>query len=230
MTFNWLNNGQSALASYDFNGSPATHVLEWGEYYPSSFDRDGRLLAVRVSDAIRQGVVRVNEKEGSAAVETLMESDGAERGPEVSPDGCWLAYESKLRGGDYRSYQVWVRPYHEPGGPVPVSFDGGQNPAWNPKGGRELFFTQCHQAPQKCRMMVVNFTPGNPPHVSPARPLFEFEARDLPSFCGAMRGYDVAPDGQRFYSVQVTAPPPKPPVTYITLIENWVEEWKATVK
>jgi hypothetical protein len=45
-----------------------------------------------------------------------------------------------------------------------------------------------------------------------------------------VRCYDVSPDGQQFYAVQTRTPPPKPVVTYINLIENWLEELKAKVQ
>ena len=62
------------------------------------------------------------------------------------------------------------------------------------------------------------------PHV-----LFEFDTTDLGFACAPVRCFDVAPGGQRFYTVQrVTASPP-PVVTHINLILNWVGELKAKV-
>jgi hypothetical protein len=40
---------------------------------------------------------------------------------------------------------------------------------------------------------------------------------------------DVAPDGQRFYVTQTPTPPPRPVVTHINLVLNWLEELKAKV-
>ena len=42
-------------------------------------------------------------------------------------------------------------------------------------------------------------------------------------------GFDVAPDGQRFYAVQHQAAPPPAPVTHVNLILNWFEELRAKV-
>jgi len=42
-------------------------------------------------------------------------------------------------------------------------------------------------------------------------------------------GYDVAPDGQRFVFVQVPDVPLPPPVSHVSLIQNWLDELKANV-
>jgi hypothetical protein len=43
-----------------------------------------------------------------------------------------------------------------------------------------------------------------------------------------VRCYDVAPDGQRFYAVELL-PTERQPITHVNLIENWFEELKAKV-
>ncbi len=120
------------------------------------------------------------------------------------------------------------------GRPERVSFKNGHSPAWNPKKGPsgvlELFYSEAGQAP-KHRMMAVDVTPGPPLRIGTPRELFPFSEHDLLGFIdGYARGYDVSPDGQRFYIVQSQAPPPKPVVTHINLIENWFAELKAKVK
>ena len=233
LVFDWLDDGRQVLATQSLDGSQSVGTILPGFYVPSSFDRDGRLLAVHWSDGGRPRTVRVTEDQGKASVQALMETDGQERAPEVSPDGRWLAYESKPEPTDsWQGYQVFVRSYPEMGRPVQVSFAGGISPAWNPKTGRELFFAEWHQAPQKCRMMVVEFlpgAPGAPPRPGTPRELFPYEEANIPFICGGARCYDVSPDGRWFYTTQAQAPPPKPVVTYINLIENWFEEIKAKV-
>ena len=58
-----------------------------------------------------------------------------ESAPALSPDGKWLAYQSDETG----QMEVYVRPYPGPGARVPVSLQGGTEPAWA-HSGRELFF------------------------------------------------------------------------------------------
>lgn len=143
--------------------------------------------------------------------------------PEISPDGRWLAYVSSVSGQP----EVYIRPYPGPGSPTPVSLSGGQSPAWRPAGG-ELFFVAC-EAGSRCQLRAAQFAPGSPPRIARPRRLFEFAGGDLPFAFGQVRCYDVAPDGQRFYTVQWRTPPPAPVVTHVNLVLNWFEELKARV-
>jgi eukaryotic-like serine/threonine-protein kinase len=52
-----------------------------------------------------------------------------------SPDGHWIAYDSRESGRD----EIYVRPYPGPGGKWQVSTDGGTEVVWN-RNGRELFY------------------------------------------------------------------------------------------
>ena len=58
---------------------------------------------------------------------------------------------------------------------------------------------------------------------------FAFDPRDLFMACATVRCFDVAGDGQRFYTWQHRRTAPLPPVTHINLILNWFEELKAKV-
>jgi Tol biopolymer transport system component len=54
---------------------------------------------------------------------------------QFSPDGRWIAYASNESGG----YDVFVKPFPETGGRIPVSPAGGASPRWS-RDGRELFY------------------------------------------------------------------------------------------
>jgi hypothetical protein len=41
--------------------------------------------------------------------------------------------------------------------------------------------------------------------------------------------YSVAPDGQRFFAIQAVKAEPRPPVTQINLVQNWLAEVEAKV-
>lgn len=58
----------------------------------------------------------------------------------ISPDGRWLAYTSDESG----RYEVYVRSFPEPGGPIRVSRDGGAAPRWSPD-GTELFYRSANE-------------------------------------------------------------------------------------
>jgi serine/threonine-protein kinase len=189
---------------------------------PSSVTPDGRQIACAQS---RPGgdITIVTFDNGVPRTQPLFETPASERWPEFSPDGRWLAYGSDASGG----YEVYVRPYPGLGAAEPVSVNGGSNPAWHPN-GRELFFLSVPDSAAKRRMMTT-FEAGSPPRVGTPRALSTFDTRELSLWGTPVHCYDVAPDGQQFYGVQVQAPPPPPVVTHVNLIQNWFEELKAKV-
>src|SRR5689334_21763233 len=77
--------------------------------------------------------------------------DGA---PVFFPDGHWLACASNESG----RFEVYVQPFHAPGGKWQVSTEGGDQPVWA-RNGRELVYRQENKmtavefvrAPQKSR-------------------------------------------------------------------------------
>jgi serine/threonine-protein kinase len=102
--------------------------------------------------------------------------------PDISPDGKWLAYCSDDRG----NREVYVQPYPGPGKAVPISNNGGSEPAWS-REGTELFFTN------QQKMMSVRFKISNGEFI-PETPIPLF---DLPLIIATtpVRSYDVSPDG-----------------------------------
>ena len=107
----------------------------------------------------------------------------AERQGALSPDGRWLAYASNDSG---RS-EVYVEPVPGPGGRQQISHEGGEQPRWV-KSGREIVYrngTKMMSVPVEAKPLL---RPGE------AVELFDrkFDRG------GAVAGYDVSPDGQRF--------------------------------
>jgi len=218
LLFNWLTDGRRALAAQPADGTAPPQVLVPGLLRPSSFTPDGRQVA-----CLRGGDIEmVTMENGKARVEPVNHTPEAEGYPELSPDGRWLAFASDVSGRN----EVYVRRFPGDGPTELVSVEGGRSPAWHPSGG-ELFYVSPADAVGQRRMMVVDFTPGSPPHIGRPRPLFEFDNRAVTLLCGPVRCYDVAADGQRFYGVQMPTLPPPPVVTHINLIPNWFEELKA---
>ncbi len=111
----------------------------------------------------------------------------ADGGPQLSPDGHWLAYASDESG---RGREIYVRAFPGPGGPWQVSDGGGNEPQWNPRGG-ELFY----RTGSRMMAVPVDTTAG----FSAGKPHELFRGDYLPSWSGYVRAnYDVSPDGQRF--------------------------------
>jgi hypothetical protein len=221
VVFLWLNEGRVSLGSRPVDRSAPPEVVATG-FTPSQWASDTQLIGLVNSDT-DLGVATFEK--GTWRVEPLRQTAEIERWPTISPDGRWLAYGLGPTG----AVDVYVEPYPLGGGRTQVSTDGGGGPAWNPRGGGELFYLTLPKE-GRARMMAVSFEPGTPPSIGTPQILFDFHLGDLGFMCTTIRCYDVAPDGQRFYGVQaLTQPPPPPVITHINLIHNWFEELKTKV-
>jgi dipeptidyl aminopeptidase/acylaminoacyl peptidase len=127
------------------------------------------------------------------------ESDGA-----FSPDGRWVAYQSSESGRN----EIYVRSFPAGGNRFQVSTDGGFEPVWA-KSGKELFYRSGRKLISVPVKLGADFVPG-PPKV-----LFEGDFAE-PS------GYDISPDGQRFYFIQDDKKSGQQ--AKINVILNWSEE------
>jgi serine/threonine protein kinase len=68
-------------------------------------------------------------------IKVLVQSAASEWGPDISPDGKWMAYTSDESG----RYEVYVRSLVSEGRSWSVSVDGGEEPVWS-SDGSALFF------------------------------------------------------------------------------------------
>jgi len=144
-----------------------------------------------------------------------------ERWPAFSPDGRWLAYASD----ETDRFEVYVRPFPAGTPAHRISTDGGGAPLWSPD-GKQLFFRIAGEGDDFTRgLMVVDVTPGTTSTRSQPRVLFD--SREL-DWDWPLRGYDIAPDGQRFAMTTTPADEPEP-VTRIQFVLNWFEELNARV-
>ena len=102
----------------------------------------------------------------------------------LSPDGRWIAYASDESG----SYQVYVRPFPDPGGKHQVSASNGRVPRWT-KRGRELIYIE-----PPGRWMTVSVSIDGDVF-RPGKPELLFERDFVGGF--ALPDYDVSADGER---------------------------------
>jgi Tol biopolymer transport system component len=219
--FLWLHDGTSQFAWQPADGSGSPERLA-DDVLLTSWAPDGQ-EGVGVT---RYDIIGVTTREGTAQVRPILATPAREGWPAISPDGHWLAYASDVSG----QLEVYLQPYPAPGPRTQVSIDGGSSPAWHPSGRALFFLAQTDpRDPARRRMMIVDVDLRGGPRLGTPRQLFEFRTADLGFACTPVRCYDVARDGQRFFVTQLIPPAPTPPVTHITLIQNWVEELKAKV-
>ena len=190
---------------------------------PYSFSPDGRLLAsakVAPSTGAEFWMVRVGDPSPGPGQdrksERFLQTRAADGGPQLSPDGHWLAYASE----ESRRREIYVQSYPGPGGKWQISTDGGNEPQWNPN-GRELFYRSGN------KMMAVDIRTQD--GFAAGKPRQLFEGNYLPAAGGYVRpNYDVSHDGQRFLMLKMVEQE-EAPLTQINVVLNWFEDLKRLV-
>ena len=222
--------GSNRRGSYDLywkhaDGSGTAELLVASDkrLVLGSWTPDAKLLVYSQTDPETQNdiwVLPVGEEGGEPR--PFLRTQFSEGGPELSPDGRWLAYHSDETDRN----EVYVQAFPEPSGKWLISTDGGVNPAWSPN-GRELFYRD------GSKMMVVDvatqptFRAGAPRVMFEGTALFEGTTLggdlDSPGLrrLSLGRAYDMAPGGERFVMIQEEQ---RPVADRIQVVLNWFED------
>jgi hypothetical protein len=218
LVFSSLVKGTYSVLSMnaDGSGSPTTLATSKAKGYPSAWTPDGSALLT-----LLDGQIRLVPRDGKTEPRPLPILDIAQT--DFSPDGRWLAYNS--RSGVSGRGQVYVQSYPALDRREQVSGENGTAPAWR-RDGRELYYVEDASAggPLKIRMMAMPITLTPTFSAGTPRMLFEGPFR----IDGPFRTYDVTPDGQRFLMVQETAQPAAR-LSHMVLVQNWTEELERVV-
>jgi Tol biopolymer transport system component len=169
----------------DGSGRPDSLLVAPGSRFAGSVTPDGRTVVFQETGSTTSGI-RAMTLDSAQVARTVVPAAFGESNPALSPDGHWLAYQSDQTG----QMEVYVRAYPEPGARVPISLQGGSEPAWA-HNGRELFY----RAGDSVMVASVSLSPTLA--VTGRRRLF------AGSFLsgGPFREYDVAPDDQHFVMI-----------------------------
>ena len=135
----------------------------------------------------------------------LLDSDASELGPQISPNGEWLAYISSEQGGN----EVFIRPFPDVETTrYQISTNGASNVFWS-RSGREIFFVS-----NDFRLYAVSldFLPGGRVAVREPELLF--------SIPGGV-AIDVLPGDQNFIVLRYRTDGIS---GRLIVVENWVEE------
>jgi serine/threonine-protein kinase len=118
----------------------------FGESYASGWTPDSRSLILdQFSDV--EGVFRVTVGKDEPPRPQQLPIQGGNA--VVSPDGHWIAYQSRETG----RREIYLQPFPEGGAVIPVSSNGGTRPEW-PATGNQLYFSN------DCQYFAVDVTPG----------------------------------------------------------------------
>ena len=173
--------------------------------YGGSFSQDGKYLAYTALDPKAGSHIWILPDPlgpiGASKPKPLLQTGFDELNPRFSPDGRWMAYVSNESGRN----QVYVAPFPGPGGKVPVSTAGGNQPRWRAD-GRELFYI----APGGSIMAAAVDSKGG-----------AFALKKVETLFGPKTGlanYDASADGQRFLAL---LPPEGETGGPMTVVLNW---------
>jgi Tol biopolymer transport system component len=184
----------------DGTGTAEQLIPPQGFQYPTTMSPDGRRLLIQQTLApVGRRIRALDLNAAGNAVEREAVLIAHATSPEISPDGRWLAYQSNESGQD----EVYVRPFPSvESGRVLISTAGGTRPAWVPK-GNELLYVDAKGLLTAVPLQVSGSTlkPGLPVTVSRTVYFAGVSALGVT----ALRGFDVAPDGQRFLMIKETA-------------------------
>jgi serine/threonine-protein kinase len=204
----------------DGTGQPRQLTNLGGQVHVDTWSPDRHTLTIHHHPP--EGAVRI----------LMLAMDRTDSKPEVFPTGDFNAESADFsRDGHYVSYlsvetgqrELFIRPYKQPGGYVPVSVGGGREPVWADNG--DLFYRSLDGT----KMFAVSVTTEPTLKVGP--PIQVFQGRYYIAATGSPRAqYDVTPDGQRFLMLEpsrgtdVSSDRPR-----VVVVQNWFEELKSKV-
>ena len=179
--------------------------------FPFSVSQDGHWLSYTLGAPAPGAGVYLLPLEGERKPRPIA-LEPAAMGGAISPDGRWIAYESRESG---RS-EVYVRSLSSGAGKWQISTQGGIRPWWSDSGHELLFRTG--NIGSDSTLMSVAVTPGPEFTASPPKPLFRF------AYLQGGHDYAVMPDGQHFICIKESEHDMN--ATQVNVVLNWTAELK----
>ena len=218
-------NLEAWVTSSDGSSQPRQLTKLGGHVHVDSWSPDGRLLTLHhhLPDATAPTTARESRSiltlamdRADAKPEVYLQAKVTAEGANLSRDGQYVSYLSQESG----QREIYIRPYPGPGGQVPVSVGGGQEPVWSKNG--DLFYRSLNGQ----RMFAVPVTTA--PTLKVGNSVELFQGSYYVAASGSPRPqYDVTYDGQRLLmlapNVSANTSPPRP---RIVVVQNWFEQVK----
>lgn len=230
----WSNDGQWVLFQSDRDGDVAifrqradgsgtaervTRPQQGESHVPQTYARDGRHLIVTIQSAqtSRLAVLSFTDRKLS----DLAGTESADRYTEgaLSPDGRWLAFQTRPTNDAVR--QVFLQPFPATGARYLVRNGVGGHPYWMPDGKSLLL----NVAPNITEQIPVTLTPAV--QFGDARP-FSRSGRTEQNPSLSRRGADPLPDGRQVIGV-VSPNALAAESSRIVVVLNWFDELRRLV-
>ncbi len=227
ITFSSDRDGTMSLYWMPADGSGVAERLTTAEegtsHWMGSWSPDGELLVFNVqreSQTDREiWTLSVDDRE----TQSLYDTPGTVyMGPELSPNGEWLAYGAGPNGP---AIDIYVEPFPPTGSRHRISQETGYSPLWSPEGS-ELFYRPSAGSGERTLRSVDIVT----------EPAFAFSnEQTLPiegfTVVSSYRDYDMSPDGELLLMVFPADRPDtgEPARPQINIVLNWFVELKERV-
>jgi len=186
---------------------------------PTSWSPDGTLLFVTLLDrsSFTIGALTIGDPD---SFQPIGPPTALRRGAALSPDGRWLAYDSRVGGVD----EVYVEGFPGGGGRQPVSIGGGRFPKWDAD-GRSLTYLNWTRGDEPVAVMRVSVAGGE----ALDQPLTLSEPTELFPWSFYLIGnshsyFDMAADGERFLMITSSEADGAAQVFRTILVQNWLGE------
>ena len=140
----WSPDGESLVFSSagdlfrmrsDFSSPPELVLEREGNDTHTRWTPDGKGLVFQKEGGAAADIW-VLDLEGDAEPRLFLQTPVNEAQPDLSPDGRYIVYHSRVSGG---TQQIFVQSFTGPGGRRQISTEGGRSPRWSPN-GREIFY------------------------------------------------------------------------------------------
>jgi Tol biopolymer transport system component/tRNA A-37 threonylcarbamoyl transferase component Bud32 len=206
--------GRLISRSADGTGGETQLTASPNRQIPGSVSRDGTLLAyVENMPDTGSDILLLNLRDRGAP-RTLVGTPAGDVSPRISPDGQWLAYQSRTSG----RAEVYLSSIAGDRHHIPVSNGDGFVPLWSPDGD-EIYYRDKVPTSGEGHMMAVPVDVSGPePRVGAPRVLFPAPYQG---------DGDIGPDG-RFLLLRRT--PWESPARKIPVISDWFDELQAKAR
>jgi serine/threonine-protein kinase len=202
--------GQEEIVSMPADGGEITQLVppRGPPQEAYSFSPDGKIMTIN-SGVRSSRDIWIFDTEGDREARPFLETPFDEGDAVFSPDGRWITYSSNESG----TLEIYAKSYLGPGGKFQLSTGGGFYPHWRVDGA-ELYY----QTNTALMVVPVSWTP----EPRPGRPQVMAEISSVTPL-----GYDVSPDGKRFYVVELDVD--RWQSNRLDVVLNWFEELKRLV-
>ena len=205
----WVRTGTLFSQAVDGSGEPSALGEADG---PGSFSPDGKWLMIERRPPGTPGDLWLMPIDPPGEARPFLETKAGEWGPQISPDGRYVAYTSDESG----TAEVYLKPFPKGEGRWQVSVNGGNQSVWSRRGDEIVYR-------KEDTLMRVPFSSKPTPVLGTPVELFQAIEKGLSL---RPRAFDLDLTGNRLLTAQTLNP--EAARRQLIVITNWFSEFAST--